>query len=138
GVLDTAKGFRQMVAPTEEEEAEQLRTHTPGGIISGVKETYKAGGRQAKQQFQSGEYARSAVTAGAMLNPFATGSVTDMNRMIDQGRYREAIGAGVVDALMLWAGSRTGKTPTTAQRINKLTSAIGETGETVKNLERVL
>ena len=118
----------------------------------GLKETYKQGGAQAKEQFKGGledirkgntaigalGMARSAVTGASLLDPFATGSVVDLNRMQDEGRMRDAIGAGAFDVLTLWGGKKVGRTPTAANRVSKLTGAIGETGETVKNLERVL
>lgn len=144
----TLSGIRKMVTPAEAEDVEAQKAHLPSHIA----ETYKEGGRQAKQQFQQGvasakegnvgssvrEFARSAVTGASLFNPFATGSVVDANRAADEGRLRESIGAGAFDLLTLWGGRKFGKTPTTAGRINKLASAVGETGETVKNLERTL
>jgi hypothetical protein len=144
-VVGTAKGIKSMVMPSEAEDVEAQKSHLPSQIGA----TYREGARQSKEQFQQGlaaakegnvessvrEFGRAAVTGASLLDPFATGSVVDINRAADEGRLRESIGAGAFDVLTLWAGKNVGSAP---NKINKLTSAIGETGETVKNLERVL
>jgi hypothetical protein len=147
-IAGTARGVRSMVMPSEAEDVQNVQAHLPARIG----ETYKEGARQTKEQFQQGlaaakegnvgpsvrEFGRAAVTGASLLDPFATSSVVDANRAADEGRLKEAIGAGAFDVLNLWAGSKIGHTPNTAQKISKLTSAVGETGETVRNLERTL
>jgi hypothetical protein len=142
-IVGTAKGIKGLFAPATEDDP-------PTG--EKIRETYRQGGRQAKEQFQSGvkairagspvegglQVTRAGVTAASLADPFAAGSVVNLNQMQDEGRYREALGTAAFDVLTLWAGKKVGGKPSTATKINKLTSAIGETGETVKNLERVL
>lgn len=82
--------------------------------------------------------ARAVVSGASMLDPFATGSVVNANKMQDEGRQREAIGSGAVDVLSLIAGSQLGKPLSAQGKLAKLTSAVGETGETAKNLKSVL
>src|SRR5262249_1964316 len=92
-------------------------------------------GRQVKQQFKSGQYLRSAVTAAALLDPFATGAVVSANQAIDEGRTREAIGSAAVDVLTLWGGKKLGGAPDSTVRMNKL---ISGTGLQMRDIERVL
>jgi hypothetical protein len=145
--VDTLKGLKHLAAPMGDvEEQERL------GIGKGIVETYKQGAKQTAEQVKSGvqtfpkdptigslKVAQGVTTGASMLDPFATGSVVDVNRMEAEGRYREAIGAGAFDVLTLWAGSRTLKGPfgakplTTEARVNKLAAA---SGEHVSNLER--
>lgn len=49
------------------------------------------------------QYARAGTTGLSALDPFATGSVTNVNKLSDQGRMGEAAGQGTADALMLGA-----------------------------------
>lgn len=140
--VGTMKGIKGLFAPATEDT-------TSADIGKGMIETYKEGGRQTAEQFRQAarnpdpgtraiQGLRGAVTGMSLLDPFATGSVVDVNRMQDEGRINEALGAGAFDVLTLAAGSAMGRKPSTGKTISKLTSAIGETGESVKNLERTL
>lgn len=73
----------------------------------------------------AGDVARSTVTAASMADPFATGTVTDVNRLVDEGRTKEAIGTAAFDALTLLFGSRVGKAPSEATKVANLTGATG-------------
>lgn len=122
------------------------------GIAIGVPKTEIAAGKQAFGQAKSaidaakeGNYgaattqgARSFVTGASMFDPFATPAVVSANKFQDEGRQREAIGSGVMDVLSIVAGSQTGKPVSATSKLAKLTSAIGETGETASNLEKIL
>lgn len=46
-------------------------------------------------------YARAGTTFLSAFNPLATGSVTDINKLENEGRSREAAGAGLTDAALL-------------------------------------
>jgi hypothetical protein len=140
--IDTAKGIKGLFAPATEDT-------TSTDIGKGMIETYKEGGRQTAEQFRKAarnpdpqsrflQGLRGATTGMSLLDPFATGNVADINRMDDEGRINEALGAGAFDILMLTAGGLMGRKPSAGRSISKLTSAIGETGESVKNLERTL
>lgn len=82
-----------------------------------------------------GNFSRAAVTGASMLDPFATGSVTDINTMEDQGRNREALGTGAFDALTLLIGGLKSKT-LTPQRSSMLMS--GATGGDVLKYGQVV
>lgn len=47
------------------------------------------------------QFARPVVTGLSALNPFATGSVNNVNNLADQGRVNEATGQGLADAATL-------------------------------------
>lgn len=94
---------------------------------------------QLGEQVKKGENARAIVTGAAMFNPFAAGSVADINDLEDRGRNKEAIGVATFDVLNLLAGKGRGrKNPfspgkfagitdaTKDFRVNKLTYAAGE------------
>jgi hypothetical protein len=139
-VVSTAKGIKGLFAPESED-------NPPTG--KEVIETYAEGGRQAKQQFKQGigaaragdpvgaaaRFGQSAVTGAALLDPLATGSVVSANRATDEGRYRESIGSGLVDLLMLWGGKKVGSAPDNAVKLNKIVSG---TGVEMADVERVL
>lgn len=63
-------------------------------------------GQQAKQQFQTRQYARGIVSAASMLDPLATGPVANINQLKDQGQSSTAAGAGTADILALAPGYR--------------------------------
>jgi hypothetical protein len=138
----TVKGLHDLFVPEGE----------PGGardVGRQTLETYKQGGRQAKEQVTSGIEAirrgspiegglqtlRGVGTGLSLLDPLATGSVVSANQAADEGRYGEALGQGAFDLLTLWGGKRIGSEPTETTRLNKVASA---TGADVKNLERVM
>lgn len=50
------------------------------------------------------EDARAMTTGLSMLNPFASGSVANVNQLQDEGRPDQALGEGAADALFLGAG----------------------------------
>jgi hypothetical protein len=113
------------------------------GIVEGEKTAFK----QSVEQNRRAEadtsligkglgMARSAVTAASMADPFATGPVTNINKLEDEGRNREAIGAGTFDALSLLAGGRTGRTPSTEATVNKLARSTG--ADSLQPLRHVL
>src|SRR5580692_11363376 len=103
------------------------------GLVEGEKEAASQTKKQFKEAgevkgdpvIKAGKYARAGVTGLSMLDPFATGSVTNVNRLQDQGRYKEAIGAGAFDVLTLLAGKLTGGEKTTASKVDKLGFASG-------------
>lgn len=88
------------------------------GIVSSEKEA--AG--QAKSYFHQAKdvndpvvkallYLRSGTTAASMLLPMlATPSVTNINKLEDEGRSKEAVGAGLTDAALLGLGTKKGAT----------------------------
>lgn len=143
-VVGTFKGIKQMVMPSEAEDVEAIKAHAP----SRIGETYREGGRQVKEQaskslqsFKAGlpvegtlGAARTVTTAASLANPLATGSVVDINRMQDEGRMKEAIGAGAFDVLNLLAAKSSGTSKTTGQ-LNKI---VGATGVELSDAERVL
>lgn len=47
---------------------------------------------------------RAANTALAMANPFASGSVANINQLHDEGKPQQALGEGITDALALGSG----------------------------------
>lgn len=126
-VTGTVKGIKHLFAPDANDH-----------IGEDIRQTYVQGGRQAKEQFQTGvksiksgepvtgglHIARSGVTAASLANPLATGSVVGINQMEDEGRNREAIGNGAMNILMLWGG-KPGKTPRSTLQMNRVVSATG-------------
>lgn len=146
--VDTVKGLYHMVAdpPTEKEKA----SHPPGSFemqgraalpLYRLKEGFVSGEKEAAAQTKQSaadtaalaknkEYgaaavqaAKTGVTGAAMLDPFATGSVTNINELQAQGKGYEAAGAGIFDALTLAIGSKwaRGKLPSSAT-VGKLSS----------------
>lgn len=118
-------------------------TRVGEGIVAGEKEAAS----QVKKQFKTAkeskdpvakglDYARAGVTAASMLDPLATGSVTNVNKLEDENRNREAIGAGGFDALTLLIGGRTGRTPSGKTVTNKLAYATG--ADSIRPLEHIL
>jgi hypothetical protein len=73
----------------------------------------------------AGDVARATTTAVSMADPFATGTVTDVNRLQDEGRTREAIGTAAFDGLTLLMGSRIGRAPSETTKVANLTGATG-------------
>jgi hypothetical protein len=99
----------------------------------GFADTEATAGKQMVDQTKKGQFARAAVTGASMFDPFATGTVTDINRMEDEGKNREAIGAGLVDGLSLLLGQRLTEGPTARQQLARLTTAVGDTGTALKD-----
>ncbi len=154
---ETAKGaWETLTAPPEtttEKVLDPLRGYTSWGkyvspITSGGLAIKRMGeglagaekelGKQVGEQEARGETLRAHVGAAAQLDPFATGTLAEVNKLIDERRYREALGTGAFDILLLGLGSRLGRKPSTRTQVTKLTAATGETGETVANTSKVL
>jgi hypothetical protein len=96
----------------------------------GLLNTEKEAAGQARKYESTGQRGRAAITAMSMANPLATGSVVDINKMEDEGRQREALGAGAFDVLSLWLGKKIGEEGITgkvgkAKQTNKLAFATG-------------
>ena len=135
---DVIRGMVQtVVAPptAEEQKRGALTDDTAGEILQrpalvagrvgrGFVEGEKQAAGQVKEQVKAAHdtkgdpvqkalaYARAGTTAASMADPFATGSVTNINKLEDEGKNREAIGAGTFDALTMLIGSRIGREPT--------------------------
>lgn len=85
---------------------------------------------------------RGAVQGASMLDPFATAPVTNVNRLEEEGRNREAIGEGSMDALLLGLGAgpwtKEGKLAREGReysyRTGQLANVLGHDPELVKNL----
>jgi hypothetical protein len=122
------------------------------GIVAGekqaagqVKEQFQAAGAATDPVMKGLGYARAGVTAASMVDPFATGPVTNVNRLSDEGRYKEALGAGTVDALSLLAGrsnplSKDLSTEVSAsKRLSKMAYATGAKGlGTIRPLDDIM
>ena len=158
------QGMYKTVAdpPTEEEQKRGFTTDTAGQIlqrpllatrrvVGGVVEGEKQAAGQVKEQVKTAQgvkgdpvqkglaYARAGVTAASMADPFATGPVTNVNKLSDEGRYKEALGAGAFDALSLVAGGKTGREVSPETRLNKLAYATGNaTAESIRPLEHIM
>ena len=110
------------------------------GLIGAEHEAGKQVGEQLKQSYQDfkagdivggpAHAARAAVTTASMLDPFATGTVTDVNRLEDQGRNREAIGDAAFDTLTMLVGGKDKAELTTQKRSMLLSGATG--GDVIK------
>ncbi len=157
---DIIKGAYHTVAdpPTAEENAESKdmggselgnRVALPfRRVMKGAYETEKQAAGQVKEQYKAARdtkgdtmqkglaYARAGVTAASMADPFATGAVTNVNKLQDEGRSKEAIGEGAFDALSLLVGGKTGREVSPATRLNKLAYATG--AESVRPLAHLL
>ena len=126
--IDTGKGIASMFAPPSTPTEKAVSIAFPptlpvmrmGEGLAGAEATAgKQVGQQAKRAYQDfkggdimggmGQAARAGVTAASMIDPFATGTVTDVNRLEDQGRNREAIGDAAFDTLTLLIGGNWSK-----------------------------
>lgn len=118
-VGDLVKGAKKTFAPPS----------TVGGFIAGpslplfrmaggVIGSGEAAGKQAIQQaeqahkipagnkaIKSLEYARALNTGLSALDPFASGTVANVNELQDEGRTKEAVGQAIPDVALLAAGS---------------------------------
>lgn len=142
---ETVKGaYHTFADPATPEEIQRSPGMAESGAVTrgltrmgrGFAETEKEAYRQANAAQAEGGFAghaRAAVTRAAMLDPFATGTVVDINRMRDEGRWKEALGAGAFDAISLWLGSRMGGEPTGRTRLARLTAAVGDTGVSLRD-----
>lgn len=102
----------------------------------GLVEAEKTAAGQVKEQAGKGQYVRAGVTGLSMLDPLATGPVTNINKLESEGKGKEATGAGLFDIFSLLLGKRTGKEPTSAKTVNKLAYATG--AESIRPLEHLL
>lgn len=112
-------------------------------ILKGWYETEKQAAKQTKEQFKSAQavqgdplaktlrYGQAATTGLSMLDPFATGSVVNVNQKEAEGRNKEAIGAGAFDLLTLLVGRKTGE-PNAATSVNRLGFAAGGAEESLE------
>lgn len=105
----------------------------PTGVKKGIIQPMKEGFGQAREQFRSAQgindpitkfltYLRSGTTALGTANPLTTSSVTNINKLEDEGRSREAIGQGGLDAALLLLGG-TNKGRATAEKVSRAPSA---------------
>ena len=159
---NTIEGIYQTVAapPTGEEQKRGALTDdfvgevlqrpalVAGRVGRGIVESEKQAAGQVKEQYKAAQgvkadpvqkglaYARVGVTAASMADPFATGSVTNVNQLSDEGRYREALGQGGFDALTLIGGGETGREVSPETRLNKLAYATG--AESIRPLEHIM
>jgi hypothetical protein len=158
---DVAKSIYQTVAgsPTPEEQQHGALTDRAGaalqrpalvaqrvgkGLVEGEKQAFgqvreqaKAAGTIHGDPIQKGlAYTRAGVTAASMADPLATGSVTNVNKLEDQGRNPEAIGQGVFDALTLLAGKKAGSAPSEAKTLSR--AAYATDVENVANLQKIM
>jgi hypothetical protein len=143
------QGLGQTFGPPREDE--NAFTSIPGvRIARGLYEGIKTAGAQAMEQGKGaleaakvGAYPEAAlrgaqaVTTGiSALDPLATGSVTNINKLESEGRNREALGAGTFDALTMLAGRKLGKEPASKTTLNKLAYATG--AENIRPLDSVI
>lgn len=146
----TLQGIGDLVSPTKQSGEENVpEFFLPGyrigkGVISGEKEAARQTVQQAKDAIQgfksdpvaAGLKGAQAITTGlSMLNPFATGAVTNINKIDASGRTKEAIGQGAFDAIILLAGRKMGEEPSAIDKVNKLSYA---TEAAPKDLAHVL
>jgi hypothetical protein len=144
---DTVKGAVSGLNPNPQDKGEGIAA-TVGGVPGTV--LYRAGkgivnqeveaGKQAVSQIGQGKYGRAARTVFGM-NPLTVGTTVDTNKLIDEGRYREAIGTEAFDAVTALLSAVTGEKASakpTRSTVAKLTSVIGPTGETAADVKTIL
>lgn len=90
-------------------------------MAKGVVESGREGLNQARQEYQEAAQVHDPLTRFLMgmravntgigsINPLTSGTVTNINKLEDEGRSREAIGQGGLDAaLLLLGGTRKGR-----------------------------
>jgi hypothetical protein len=140
---DTAKGLYHTFTDPPRDENEKLLEATgsflPGyrmfrGFVSGEAKAGKQAYQQEKdaaKSFKSDPVSaglkagQGVVTAASTLDPFATGTVTDVNEMENEGRNREAIGTAAFDTLTMLIGGKSPKKLTNARSAALLTGATG-------------
>lgn len=144
--MGTATGTVRLLEPSAQDKFEQggnvvekLAKRNPATrMVRDYSQSAERLSPQLGEQRKKGETAKSIVTGAAMFNPFAAGTVADINDMESEGRNREAIGTGIASIIGLLAGKGRGrKNPfnlrefsgvgdaTKNYRANKLTYAIG-------------
>lgn len=85
-LMGVAQNIKQLGPQLVQQAKQGQASHQPGDILPNLND------------------ARTAVTAASMLNPFAAGSVANVNQLQDEGRGSEAAGQGLTDAALLAAG----------------------------------
>jgi hypothetical protein len=75
--------------------------------------------------------ARSKVTLLSAVNPFATGSVVNVNQLQDQGKPQQALGEGLFDAATLGSGMR-GPQQVISDSLNDAAAGIKQGAQTVR------
>lgn len=147
-VADTVKGVGKFInpLPNEEEQQRQVNPQGMGDVLRGGLESMVPGGQyisrlvggqasaekeafgQAKNQFKSGNNLQGIITAASMVDPFATGPVTNVNRLNEQGKGDQATGEGLTDAIMLGMGSKPGRAVVgkAANAVERLGGPMGE------------
>ena len=126
--VETAKGAVSAFAPPKST-AEAATPVLPAarmakGVVAGESE----GVRQMFKQTTEGKYGRAALTAVGLANPLTAGTTVMQNRLVDEGRYREAIGQTAFDVVLALLGAKSGgKGMGVAEEttINRLTAAAG-------------
>ncbi len=122
-------------APTEEETAKGQTPQPLHRLARGLAGAEKEAAGQVKEQAKGAVSAykagdpiaaglrglQTATTGLSMLDPFAIGAVTNVNKLSGQKRYKEALGQGAFDAITLLAGKKMELTP--EGRVNKLSFA---------------
>jgi len=136
--VSTFKGMAGLVGPPTEEETAKGQVPLPLHRLGrGIKESEKEAAGQVKEQLAGAKTAYKAgdITAAglrglqalntglSMLDPFALGAVTNINRISGEKRYKEALGQGAFDAITLLAGKKTGEEVTPTKATNKLAFA---------------
>lgn len=143
-VTDPPTGEEQKEFPTAFERPALVEHRLAKGVYEGEKQA--AG--QTAEQFKTAQgvkgdatqkglaYARAGVTAASMADPFATGPVTNVNKLSDEGRHKEALGEGAFDALSLIVGGKTGREVSPETRLNKLAYATG--ADSIRPLDHIM
>lgn len=103
-------------------------------IVSGFVDTEKEAAKQVEEQRKNKERLRAGVTQASMKNPFATGTVVDVNRLENENRHKEAVGTAAFDILSMLIGSRFGREIPPEAKLNKLTYAVGGNKAELKNV----
>ena len=131
---DVVSGIGQTFDPRMQS-GENIFTANPlARIVKGLYGQEKIAGRQAMEQFKEAGntpdvvnkplgYLRALVTGASMLNPFAVGSVANVNQLEKEGRHEEALGQGMTDVASLGLSRLFGGKPSAAKSINKLAYA---------------
>ena len=122
-IMDTGKSLAQTLDPRQTLSA-IAHGDVAGAIANtpvyrmahGLVQAEQTAGPQAVQQLKDAsaipsgnagikalKYGQAGVTALSMLDPFATGSVSNINNLSAQGRVSDATGQGVTDAAVLGA-----------------------------------
>lgn len=101
-------------------------------LVSGITNSTDQAVRQSAGQFREAgkvkddplgkilALSRAGVTGASALNPLASGSVTNINRLEDEGKPKEALGAGATDIAAILAGPKIAKTAANVAQVAKI------------------